>query len=204
MNFYHDLITQKSWGLLQRLRKQYQFILIGGWAVYLYTQALKSKDIDLVLAYEELEKIKNDFSLSKNERLKKYEARAQEAEIDIYVPYYSKLGLPVEDLEKFSISLQGFKTVKEEVLALLKQQAFQERKRSLKGRKDLIDLVSLFRLDSFDWQKYQQLASKYHLEQSLASTKELLQQTSSLKELNLNVHQTAKLKKKILSSMSSL
>ena len=61
MNFYHNLITQKSWQLLQDLRRRYQFILIGGWAVFLYTKALKSKDIDLVMGYEELKKLKEEF-----------------------------------------------------------------------------------------------------------------------------------------------
>lgn len=102
MNFYHELITQKSWELLVKLRQNYDFILIGGWAVYLYTHALKSKDIDLVLPYEELEKLKEEFMVSKNERLKKYEAKAEGLEIDIYLPYFSNPGLPAEELRKFS------------------------------------------------------------------------------------------------------
>ena len=49
--FWHNLITEKSFGLLQNLRKQFDFILIGGWAVYLYTQSLKSKDIDIYIPF---------------------------------------------------------------------------------------------------------------------------------------------------------
>lgn len=71
MNFYHDLITEKSWQTVQDLRKEYNFILIGGWAVFLYTQALKSKDIDVVMEYRELEKLRLNFAVSKNDRLKK-------------------------------------------------------------------------------------------------------------------------------------
>ncbi len=48
MAYYHDLITEKSWRILQELKRQYQFILIGGWAVYLHASALKSKDIDII------------------------------------------------------------------------------------------------------------------------------------------------------------
>src|SRR3972149_11931751 len=71
MNFYHNLVTEKSWHLLLTLRKRYRFILIGGWAVFLYTQALKSKDIDLVVEYGELEKLREAFGVSKKDRLPK-------------------------------------------------------------------------------------------------------------------------------------
>lgn len=40
MPFYHNLITQKSWEVLKKLKAKYDFILIGGWAVFLYTKSL--------------------------------------------------------------------------------------------------------------------------------------------------------------------
>ncbi len=45
MTYYHDLITKQSWEELQRLQKNIDFVLIGGWAIYLYTKALKSKAV---------------------------------------------------------------------------------------------------------------------------------------------------------------
>jgi hypothetical protein len=59
MAYYHDLITDKSWQILQSLAYEYKFILIGGWAVFLWTQSLKSKDIDVVLEFTDLEKIRD-------------------------------------------------------------------------------------------------------------------------------------------------
>ena len=47
--YYQDLITEKSWQILIRLKSKIDFVLIGGWAVYLYTKGLKSKDIDIVI-----------------------------------------------------------------------------------------------------------------------------------------------------------
>ena len=47
--FWNSLLTEKSWEILQELRKNYDFILIGGWAVYLLTKQKKSKDIDIVI-----------------------------------------------------------------------------------------------------------------------------------------------------------
>jgi hypothetical protein len=41
----------------------------------LHSKALKSKDIDIIVGYDELEKLKNDFSVFKNGRLKKYEIK---------------------------------------------------------------------------------------------------------------------------------
>ena len=198
MDFYHDLITQESWQVLQSLRSKFNFILIGGWAVFLYTHALKSKDIDLVLDYKDLEKVKKEFTLTKNDRLKKYEARNEEIQIDIYVPFYSNPGLPAEDLKQFVANIEGFSSIEKEVLALLKQKALIERAHSSKGRKDLIDLVSLFMLEDFDFAKYRKIASGYKLAEYMKKTHDLLKTTSSLMELDLNEHKMARLKKSIL------
>jgi hypothetical protein len=49
MAYYHDIITQKSWEELKTLNKELKFVLIGGWATYLYTRELKSKDIAILV-----------------------------------------------------------------------------------------------------------------------------------------------------------
>lgn len=201
MNFYHDLIVKKSWELLKDLNRKYKFILIGGWAVYVYTQALKSKDIDLVLSFSELEKLKEEFEVFKNDRLKKYEARAEEMEIDIYIPFYSNPGLPAEEIEKFTTSLEGFRVPGKETLAILKQKALLARKDSVKGKKDLADLVSLFRLADFDWGKYRQIIKKYKLKNWVKTTYDIIKQTRAFEELGLNIHQTATLKRKLLPNL---
>lgn len=152
----------------------------------------------MVLEFSELERLKKDFEVFKNERLKKYGARKGEMEIDIYLPFYSNPGLPAEDLKKFVVSLEGFKTVEKEILAILKQRALMERKGLVKGRKDLADLVGLFRLPNFDWKKYKETISAYGLEKSVRATVGILQSTTKIDELNLNVHQMARFKRRIL------
>ena len=198
MNFYHNLIVKKSWELLISLNRKYKFILIGGWAVYLYTKTLKSKDIDLVLSFSELEKLKEEFAVFKNERLKKYEARAEEIEIDIYLPFYSNPGLPAEDVQNFVAILEGFKVPQKEILAILKQKALLARKESVKGKKDLADLLSLFRLEDFNWEKYHKIIKKYKLTNWPKLTYNITKETRVFEELGLNIHQTATLKRKIL------
>jgi hypothetical protein len=69
VEFWHDVLIEKSWAVLLELRKRYEFILLGGWAVYLYTKALKSKDIDIIVDYNTLGLMGRELPLKKNERL---------------------------------------------------------------------------------------------------------------------------------------
>ena len=54
MTYYHNTITQKSWEELQILKNRLPFVLIGGWATYLYTHALKSKDNGILIEFVQL------------------------------------------------------------------------------------------------------------------------------------------------------
>lgn len=203
MDYYSEIITQKSWQLLTQLRKEFSFILIGGWAVFIYTQSLKSKDIDLVLEFAELEKMRQKFAIIKNERLKKYEARTEEVEIDLYLPFYSNPGLPAEEIKKWTQNLEGFIAPKKEVLLILKLQAYLERKGSVKGRKDLIDIVSLLQLSDFDWPIFKKAIRDYRLNHFLQELTALLKETFSVEELGLNRHQFSRLKREWLTQLDS-
>jgi len=37
--YWDDLITKQSWLKLQQINKKYKFVLIGGWAVFVFTKA---------------------------------------------------------------------------------------------------------------------------------------------------------------------
>ena len=125
--FYQQFLTDKSFTILSSLKKQFKFTLIGGWAVYFYTNSLKSKDIDMIVDFSQLEKFKNEFTIEKNERLKKYQIKIEEIDIDIYLPFYSDLGLPVEKIVKKTTSVNGFTLLEKEVLLLTKLKAYQDR-----------------------------------------------------------------------------
>ncbi len=159
--YWNSLLTEKSWQILQELKRKYNFILIGGWAVYLYTKQHKSKDVDIIVNINELNKLRNE-GLGKNDSLRKYEIKKEEIDVDIYVEYYSKLAIPVEDVKSYARSIEGFKVAQPEVLILLKQSAFESRKNSIKGEKDKIDLVSLVFFSGVDLQKYFEIAKKYN------------------------------------------
>jgi len=199
--YYHEIITKKSFETLQDLKRKFKFILIGGWAVFMYTRAFKSKDIDLILDYDELEKFKKNFDIFKNERLKKYEAKIEEIDVDIYLPFYSNLGLAVEEIQKYCQSREGFLVPIPEILLILKTYVFKERQGTTKGKKDLIDIFSLLTKDSIDWQKYKELVEKYNLEKINEELKNLVSSQTAIPELNLLNHQIAKLKRKVLKNL---
>lgn len=199
--FYHELVTKKSFEVLKHLKKRFNFILIGGWAVFLYTKALKSKDVDIVVDYDQLGKFKKEFDVFKNERLKKYEAKIKEVDVDIYLPFFSKLGFPVEEIKNYTQSREGFIVPIPEILLILKVSTFKERKETTKGTKDLIDIFSLISNNQVDWQKYRKIIKKYNFQQINQELKDLISSAGAIPQLNLLDHQIAKLKKKILEKL---
>jgi len=198
MQFYHSLVTEKSYKFLQSLKRDYQFILIGGWAVYLYTRALKSKDIDIIINYDELAKLREDFDVFKNDRLKKYEIKTGEFDIDIYLPHYSELGIDAQEIQKKSIAREGFIVPELEILFLLKLHAWGERRGSAKGRKDELDIFSLIFLPEFSSTKYLSQIKKHKMDKLHGDLMALIKNTSRIEELGINEQKMAKLKKIIL------
>ncbi len=195
MQFYHSLVTEKSYKFLQDLKRDFQFILIGGWAVYLYTRALKSKDIDIIVTYEDLAKLKEKFEVFKNDRLKKYEIKTGEFDVDIYLPHYSELGVDVQEIRKKSIAREGFVVPELEILFLLKLYAWGKRRGSAKGRKDELDIFSMIFLPEFDAVKYLTLIKKFGRDKLHKDLMALIKNTSRIEELGINEQKMAKLKK---------
>ncbi|MDI9643807.1 MAG: hypothetical protein QFX35_01160 [Candidatus Verstraetearchaeota archaeon] len=143
MSFYHPDITEESWRVLLELRRRHSFILIGGWAVWLYTKGLKSKDIDIIVDFEELSQLRKEFLLTKNPRLKKYELKQGSTDVDVYVLHYSDFGIPPHLLSAHVLSVEGFRVLAPEYLLVLKLRAAMDREVSAKGEKDRIDILSL-------------------------------------------------------------
>lgn len=197
MAYYHDLITQKSWEELKILSKKVNFVLIGGWATYLYTKQLKSKDIDILISYDELGKLKGAYEVVKNDRLKKYEARKEETQIDIYLPHYSEIGIPVDILIDSSISLEGFRVVKKELLICLKVYVFNLRGRTPKGEKDFLDILSLFKAGMGDIDKITMIKKDYNLEKPFRYFLVALNERTEAVEIGLNKHGYKRLKTEI-------
>ena len=196
--YYHDIITQKSWEELKSLKSRLNFVLIGGWAVYLYTKALKSKDIDILLDYSELGKLRELYpSVYKNDRLSKYEAVSGDVQIDVYLPFYSNLGIPAEVLSQNKGIVDGFSVIDPNYLTVLKIFTYYQRRLSDKGRKDFVDLVSLFNSGSLAFGDLLAIVTKYNYKNNLRDFLKEFHSTSSVMELGINTHKMARLKKSI-------
>jgi len=197
-DFYQHFLTDKSFFLLTELKKKFKFILIGGWAVYFFTYSLKSKDIDIIIDFSQLKNLKKEFPIEKNERLKKYQIKIEEIDVDIYLPFYSDLGIPVEELIKKTVFVNGFELLEKEFLLITKLKAYQERMGSVKGQKDLIDIISLMVLEDFDFKYFLNLIKKYHLEKYQKLLEKIILETKEVPELNLNKHFWSKKKRELL------
>lgn len=197
MAYYHDLVTEKSWRELQQLRQRCDFVLIGGWAVYLYAQALKSKDIDIIVDYDQLPQLQKSYELTKNDRLKKYQARRGEVEIDVYLPHYSELGIPVEELMQHTRSLEGFTVLELEYLLALKIYTLAQRGRSAKGKKDFLDIIALLTVGRANVKQVQTLLTQYGVSSTWKTFQQFLSEYMHIPELNLNAHAYAKLRRQL-------
>lgn len=198
MPYYHDIITSQSWQELMRLKKLIPFVLIGGWATYLYTRALKSKDIDIAVDYPALAVIKDAYDVRKNDRLRKYEAVKGPVAIDIYLPHYSRLGIPVEEIMKRSRLIEGFSVVDSDLLVALKIVTLSERGRTAKGRKDFLDLIAFANAGLFNKDEVTRILTTHRQASALPSFHAFLHETTRVPELGITTHRYAKLKKSLL------
>jgi len=203
--FWPEIVTQKSWEKLVSLSQEYNFIVIGGWAAFLWTGLHKSKDIDLVIDYDTLNAFRKKFQLEKNERLKKYEIKMGEFDIDLYLPGYSKLSFPVEHLKEYVANVKALKVPYPEVLVIMKQGAEIERRGSIKGRKDLIDILTILIHSGFSIKKYKEIVSKFSLKGFVEALDEEVRlfNPEDIEYLGLDFNEFAKWKKNFLRELKS-
>ncbi len=161
--FWNSELTEKSWEKLVELRKEVDFILIGGWAVYLYTKLHKSKDIDIIVDYSNLRVLSSKYDIVKNDGLKKYEIKLEQFDIEIYLPGYSRLKPRPEDiLKSLKTSVGGFSVPTPEALIFLKLEALEQRKGSIKGGKDEIDVLGMLFYSNLDLNILKKLFEDYN------------------------------------------
>lgn len=195
MDYYRDSVTSRSWEFLVELHRTFRIAVIGGWAVWLYTRQLKSKDIDIIVELPDLSKLREAFPISKNERLKKYELRRGEIQVDVYAPFYSKLGVPAEDIIRDARIVDGFRLPSPELLLVLKAVAWNARRGSAKGRKDFLDMISLLQVKNLNYAHVRHFLTTYNLAQIKALFVDELKRTTKIDELSLNSHQLSRAKR---------
>lgn len=201
--FWNSLLTEKSWKTLQEFNKRYDFILIGGWATYLWAKQQKSKDIDIIVSIDELQKLKQE-NLAKNDRLKKYEIKTGEVDIDIYVEHFSELAVPVNEAKNHFVKIDGFNVASSELLLILKQGAELDRRNSIKGEKDKIDIISLLIFSDFDFHEYKKILKKYKKENYIDELILLVRDFQDYGVFNLAPREFKLKKKKIIDALKKL
>ncbi len=155
MELWNEIIVEKSQKVLFQLKGEVDFVIVGGWACWLYAKTVKSKDIDLYIDFKDFFRLQNKFSqqgifINFNKKLKKYEAKIDEIDIDIYTPHYCPLLISCKDVfsGKWFEIIEGFKVILPEPLLILKLNAEENRKQTIKGFKDRVDILSLlYKLD---------------------------------------------------------
>lgn len=198
MEFWNSNITERSWNKLNELKKEIDFVLIGGWAVYLYTKLYKSKDIDIIVDYGVLRALSKKYVVNKNERLRKYEIKLDEFDIDIYLPKYSDLPVPPEEIAtKLKTNIGGFSAPTPEALAMLKLGAIANRMESVKGQKDAIDILGMLFYSGLSVDKLGRLLKTYNREEYVRLLLRILNgfDKSMLSYLNLNEKSFARLRR---------
>ncbi|MBI4357513.1 MAG: hypothetical protein HY559_06525 [Gammaproteobacteria bacterium] len=157
---------------------------------------MKSKDVDIVCPFEEFAKLKSDYIVTKNPRLKKYEVKCDGFDLDIYVPFYSELGVKPEVLLETAITQEGFKVPRLRDLVILKLFAYHDRRGTLKGEKDRIDILSILKNCTVDIKELQQKLQEGKKENLFAEFKNLLTTTRSVPELEITDYAMKKIKKR--------
>jgi hypothetical protein len=171
---WRDEAVERSWRVLDELKSFADFVLIGGWGVYLWTRKLKSRDIDVYIDQENFYRLQSEltqrgYALTRNARLLKFEALITDVEVDIYTPFLSKLAIPcldVFDRRLYSV-IEGFKVAIPEVLLLLKAQAARDRWHAEKGLKDRVDIISLLKFADMKQDVLEQMLRKYDTQHTL-------------------------------------
>jgi len=206
MEFWNEIAIDKSFKILQELRRKFDFVLIGGWAVYFLTKAIKSKDVDLIVDLEELTKLRTSIGMQKNDFLKKYEAKVEGVSIDIYVPYYSEFAIPPEEILKNTVRIENFRIPKPEILLILKQQAELQRRNSVKGQKDRVDILCLAKSGKVNWKNYKRFLKKFKLEEYENELKEIISSARiEFEYLGIrNLREVKKIKEGILKEMMTI
>jgi hypothetical protein len=170
--------------------------------VYLWTRSHKSKDVDIIVDFRTLGKLKKMYDLRKNDILRKYEIKINDIDIDIYVKHYSQIAMPLESAE--TAKTEGFVVAKPEFLLLLKQTAEMERKESEKGEKDRIDIIDLLLKCDIDFKKYRLLLRKNKKEHLMARLASIIRTFGEPDYFGMNPRQFKLAKKEILEKLRAV
>ena len=106
--------------------------------------------------------------------------------------------IPVEDLKDHTTKIENINVVIPEILLILKQGAELDRKYTIKGNKDQIDILTLIIYSDIVFKKYNLLLKKYNLEHYSKRLKEIIKKFKDTDYLNMNLREFKLKKEKLL------
>jgi hypothetical protein len=162
--FWNRENTEKSLALLGRLSKEIDFVLIGGWAVYMHTKAQRSEDVDIAIGYDSLSYF-SKYGIEEYEGLHIKHTNVEGTVVDLFIEEYADpdLPMPVRDILGNYDTVTGIRVASSEVLVLLKLWGYF-RPDEVKRRKDIIDVVSLLFYANMDLEVVRRYISRYRIE----------------------------------------
>ena len=149
--FYADALTDRSLEVVtELLAKVPEAILIGGWATWRRTGALKSHDIDVLVdqaAKDQILGVCDESSQSGHVGGRKWRGTLHGIHVDLYVPYQSVLGqrlqLRTEHLLGHTEMVDGWRLIDRPAHVTTKLAALLDRLDALPGEKDRREVLSL-------------------------------------------------------------
>lgn len=165
MQYWTNEKTEKSLAALNRIAKEIDFVLIGGWAVYFYVRAQMSEDVDVAISYDSIEYFRK-FGLKDYDGINvKYTVLDDGTVIDIFLEQYSDndLPFPVQDIMSNYSVIGRIKVVSKEMLLLLKLWGYF-RFDEIKHRKDVIDVLTLLFYGDIDMEGVKKIADRYNID----------------------------------------
>lgn len=147
---------EHNWDLLWRgIREIHEWfpdsmVMIGGIAVWLHAKTVMdcayidlSYDADFYLSMADYADLREIEVVTQNRRLGKCQIIKNGIDFDIYVENQSSLSVPYVDIVAHSVVIDGIRCACLGHLLSLKYKAWQDRKASSKGGKDLRDLARI-------------------------------------------------------------
>lgn len=167
--FWNREATDKSFRLLGSLPNHVDFVLIGGWAVYLYVGVQKSQDIDILIGYDGLNYFRQ-FGIGEYPQSKVRYSTINGVVVDLFIEELIDPYLPFSSrmiLDNY-VKIQNIKVVDRNILLLLKLWGYFSPDET-KHRKDVIDVVSLLFYGGIDLKAVRKYVEDYKIDKRKSS-----------------------------------
>ncbi|MEM4071788.1 MAG: hypothetical protein QXL63_00385, partial [Candidatus Micrarchaeaceae archaeon] len=152
---------KRSRELLNAIAGAVDFVLIGGWAVFMYTRQQMSLDLDIAIGYESLEYFRK-YGIKDYKNISIKYSVIDGTYVDLFIEDFSdrELPFPVRVILNNYTTIEGIKVVNKELLLLLKLWGYL-RADQQKIRKDILDVLALLLYGDIDLEKFKNYIEEY-------------------------------------------